>query len=188
MKKSEWLVVLIDLSNLSLSRLLILPSTCSMLWLNLFGSTLQTDSGMSSRAICTALQVNGQKLCHFDQVQMAVRSTKVGGQLKLKIKRGKEPVSATVPKTRRVFGSFVETPWISLFFFGCDVGCSSNNFKHILADSFAEQSPVPFYIDIASFLSCIQHALHSMFLRWLPQTFENCAKPKAKRALNVLAW
>ena len=81
-----------------------------MLWLNLFGPTLQTDSGVSSRAICTALQVNGQKLCHFDQVQMAVRSTKVGGQLKLKIKRGKETVSTTVPKTRRVFGSFVETP------------------------------------------------------------------------------
>ena len=54
---------------------------------------------------------------------------------------------------------------LSFFFFGCDVGCSSNNFKHILADSFAEQSPVPFYIDIASFLSCIQHALHSVFLR-----------------------
>ncbi|CAL1159807.1 unnamed protein product [Cladocopium goreaui] len=56
------------------------------------------------------VEVNGQKLCHFDQVQMAVRSTKVGGQLKLKIKRGKETVSTTVPKTRRVFGSFVETP------------------------------------------------------------------------------
>lgn len=42
------------------------------------------------------MEVNGQKLCHFDQVQMAVRSTKVGGQLKLKIKRGKETVSTTV--------------------------------------------------------------------------------------------
>eukprot|EP00435_Cladocopium_sp_Y103_P056427 s786_g19.t1 len=42
------------------------------------------------------VEVNGQKLRHFDQVQMAVRSTKVGGQLKLKIKRGKETVSATV--------------------------------------------------------------------------------------------
>lgn len=42
------------------------------------------------------VEVNGQKLCHFDQVQMAVRSTKVGGRLKLKIKRGKETVSATV--------------------------------------------------------------------------------------------
>jgi len=42
------------------------------------------------------LEVNGQKLRHFEQVQIAIRSTKVGGQVKLKIRRGKESISTTV--------------------------------------------------------------------------------------------
>ncbi|CAK9105009.1 Putative serine protease HhoA [Durusdinium trenchii] len=36
------------------------------------------------------LEVNGHKVRHFDQIQKAVRNLPVGGQLKLKLKRGQE--------------------------------------------------------------------------------------------------
>ncbi|CAJ1399590.1 unnamed protein product [Effrenium voratum] len=41
-------------------------------------------------------EVNGHKVRHFDEVQMAVRSASVGSRLKLKVRRGKESLSKTL--------------------------------------------------------------------------------------------